>query len=254
VFRDPAVYATTGEWLTHHGSLPIHVHAEVFGGVNGVSFASAAFDPVTTPGFVQSQFSNLLRGLLAVGGWLGGDAVLLRVNPLLAGAALLGFHGVARKDVGRAWALVPVAVLGVSAPCSTSAATPKRAGHDAVSARRARVAAGGAAARPRAEQRGGLGHGLPPPSGRRGGQDRRHDYVHSVDNSPIAYNLRHLDGDICPWPLVHWSGGPDLVGILALATAILGAVAAWVVARPDPAPREPRLDSPAHAETPVPSS
>ena len=76
--------------------------------------------------------------------------------------------------------------------------------------------------------------------------------MHSVDNSPIAYNLRDLDGDIRPWPLVHWSGGADLVGILALATAILGAVAAWVVARPDPAPRESRLDSPAHAETPVP--
>jgi hypothetical protein len=181
--------------------------------------------------------------------------VLLRVNPLLAGAALLGFHGVARNDVGRAWALVPVAVLGVSAPMLHFGRNAKASRHDAVSARRARVTVGGAAARPRAEQRGGPGHGLPPPSGRRGGQDRRHhDYVHSVDNSPIAYNLRHLDGDIRPWPLVHWSGGPDLVGILALATAILGAVAAWVVARPDPAPREPRLDSPAHAETPVPSS
>jgi hypothetical protein len=63
------------------------IHAEVFGGVNGVSFASAAFDPVTTPGFVQSQFSNLMPGLLAVGGWLGGDAMLLRVNPLLGGVA-----------------------------------------------------------------------------------------------------------------------------------------------------------------------
>ncbi|MFL6250998.1 MAG: hypothetical protein ACJ75C_15750 [Actinomycetes bacterium] len=81
---------------------------------------------------------------------------------------------------------------------------------------------------------------------------RRHDFVHSIDHSPITYNLRHLGGDIRPWPLIHWSGGPDPVGILALATAILASVAAWVLARPDPAPREPRVDSPAHAETPVP--
>jgi hypothetical protein len=99
-----------------HGYLPIPVHAEVFGGVNRVSFASAAFDPVTTPRFVQSQFSNLLAGLLAVGGWLGGDAMLLRVNPLLAGAAPARLYGVARQYVERAWALVPVAVLSVSAP------------------------------------------------------------------------------------------------------------------------------------------
>jgi hypothetical protein len=80
---------------------------------------------------------------------------------------------------------------------------------------------------------------------------RRHDFIHSIDHSPIAYNLQHLDGDIRPWPLIHFSGGPDLVGILALATFALGAAAAWVLARPGPAPREPRVESPTPAETPV---
>jgi hypothetical protein len=81
---------------------------------------------------------------------------------------------------------------------------------------------------------------------------RRHDFIHSIDHSPITHNLRRLGGSVRPWSLIHWSGGPDPVGILALATAILASVAAWVLARPDPAPREPRVDSPAHAVTPVP--
>ena len=67
---------------------------------------------------------------------------------------------------------------------------------------------------------------------------RRHAYVHSFSNSAIAYNLRHLDGDVRPWTLVHFRGGPDPIGILALATALLAAAAAWVLARPDPTPRE----------------
>ena len=44
VFRDPAAYAVTGQWLVHHGSLPIPVNTEVFGTVPGVRFHSAAFD------------------------------------------------------------------------------------------------------------------------------------------------------------------------------------------------------------------
>ena len=77
---------------------------------------------------------------------------------------------------------------------------------------------------------------------------RRHAYVHTFRDSAIAYNLRHLDGDIRPWPLVHFKGGPDPIGILALATAVLAAVAAWVLARPDPAPREPPSPTPTPAE------
>ncbi|HXQ57660.1 MAG TPA: hypothetical protein VOA19_17970, partial [Actinomycetes bacterium] len=83
VFRDPATYTLTGQWLEHHDSLPIAVHPEVFGRVAGVSFSSLGFDASTTPGFVHSQFSNLVPGLLAVGGWLGGDRLLLRVNVAL---------------------------------------------------------------------------------------------------------------------------------------------------------------------------
>ena len=81
---------------------------------------------------------------------------------------------------------------------------------------------------------------------------RRHAYVHTFGGSAIAYNLRHLDGDVRPWTLVHFRGGPDPIGILALATAVLATLAAWILARPDPAPREPRSPTPTPAETTVP--
>jgi Dolichyl-phosphate-mannose-protein mannosyltransferase len=116
VFRDPGVYAITGQWLARHGSLPIPVQPEVFGGVPGVSFYSAGFDPLASAGAVHPQFSNLLPGLLAIGGWLGGDRLLLKVNPLLGGLALLSLYGLARQYVGRAWALLPLVALGVSLP------------------------------------------------------------------------------------------------------------------------------------------
>ncbi len=116
VFRDPAVYALTGQWLAHHASLPIPVHPEVFGSVTGLSFYSAGFDAGTIAGFVHPQFGNLLPGLLAVGGWLGGDHLLLKVNPLIGAAALLAFYGLVRQYTGRAWALVAVLALGVSLP------------------------------------------------------------------------------------------------------------------------------------------
>jgi hypothetical protein len=116
VFRDPGVYAITGQWLARHGSLPIPVQPEVFGGVPGVSFYSAGFDPLATAGAVHPQFSNLLPGLLAIGGWFGGDRLLLKVNPLLGGLALLSLYGLARQYVGRALALLPLVALGVSLP------------------------------------------------------------------------------------------------------------------------------------------
>ena len=116
VFRDPATYTLTGQWLEHHDSLPIPVHPEVFGPTGGVFFSSLGFDAATTPGFVHSQFSNLVPGLLAVGGWLGDDRVLRRVNVALGAGALLALYGLARQYTGRVWALAAMAALAVSLP------------------------------------------------------------------------------------------------------------------------------------------
>jgi hypothetical protein len=81
----------------------------------------------------------------------------------------------------------------------------------------------------------------------------RHAYVHSLGGSAIAYNLRHLDGDVRPFPLNHFRGGPDPIGILALAVAVLASLAAWAHARPSPtAPAPGRSPPPVAAEPPAP--
>jgi hypothetical protein len=82
---------------------------------------------------------------------------------------------------------------------------------------------------------------------------RRHAYVHTFGGSAIAYNLRHLDGDIRAFPLHHFRGGPDPIGILALAVAVLASLAAWALARPSPtAPAPGRSPPPVAAEPPAP--
>jgi hypothetical protein len=81
---------------------------------------------------------------------------------------------------------------------------------------------------------------------------RRYAYVHTFGGSAIAYNLRHLDGDVRPWTLVHFRGGPDPIGVLALATAVLSSLGAWALARPDPAPQALPSPTPARAGTSAP--
>jgi hypothetical protein len=84
---------------------------------------------------------------------------------------------------------------------------------------------------------------------------RYHALVHSFGSSAIAYNLRHLDGDgdTRPFTLRHFRGGPDPIGILALAVAVLAALAAWALARPSPTvPAPGRSPPPVAAEPPAP--
>jgi hypothetical protein len=64
--------------------------------------------------------------------------------------------------------------------------------------------------------------------------ERQHAYVHSLEGSAIAYNLRHLDGDVRAFPLHHWANGPHPIGVLSLAVAVLATLAAWRLARPPP--------------------
>jgi hypothetical protein len=74
---------------------------------------------------------------------------------------------------------------------------------------------------------------------------RQHAFVHTFGGSAIAYNLRHLDGDFRSFPLHHFRGGPQPIGVAALTLAVLVALAAWLLATPGgPAPPEPGLPTP----------
>jgi hypothetical protein len=76
---------------------------------------------------------------------------------------------------------------------------------------------------------------------------REHAYVHGFGGSAIAYNLRHLHNNEREFPLYHFRGGPDPIGILALAVAVLAALAALVLARPEPAAPAPGRSPPTTA-------
>ncbi len=117
VFRDPATYALTGEWLVHHHSVPILTHPEVFGGTPGLAFASNGFPALPGGGgAVQPQGAHLVQSLVASAGWLGGDSALLHANVVIGAAALLAVYGFARRLVNPWFALGAVAVLSATLP------------------------------------------------------------------------------------------------------------------------------------------
>ena len=97
VFRDPATYALTGEYLSVHRSIPIDAGASTFGSVPGVTFSTNGFASLPQPGMVQPQGSHLLQTLLAAGGWLGGDAGLLKVSVVLGAIGLLAVYAFGRR-------------------------------------------------------------------------------------------------------------------------------------------------------------
>lgn len=116
VFRDPATYALTAQWLVHHPTAVIATRADVFGGTRGLSFASNGFPALPSGAGVQPQGAHLVQTLMASAGWLGGDAWVLRANVLIGGVALLAVYGLGRRLAGAWPALFAVGVLSLTLP------------------------------------------------------------------------------------------------------------------------------------------
>ncbi|MBI3688741.1 MAG: hypothetical protein HY241_15650 [Actinobacteria bacterium] len=118
--RDPGTYVLAGQWLAGHHSLPIDTQPGLFGPaadggpIHGTSAGFAA--SLTDPGHVDAQGNHLLPALLAVAGWLGGTAVLLKANALVGAVALLGAFGLVRRVTGEPLAFAATAALAVSMP------------------------------------------------------------------------------------------------------------------------------------------
>jgi hypothetical protein len=117
VTRDPGTYTVTAEWLTHSRGVLVPTDGAVFGTVPGLEAESAGFrlDPHDSDR-VYPQGNHLLPALLAVGGWVAGPEVLLRINALIGAMALLAVFGLARRFIGGPFALAAVAALGLSLP------------------------------------------------------------------------------------------------------------------------------------------
>jgi len=115
VMRDPASYIQFGNWIAHHGSLPIPQDRAAFGGAHpGLHFDSFAFYQVGDT--VVPQFMAGLPMILAGGFWIGGVALAAAMGPVLGALAVLTFGGLAARLVGPRWAPLAALVLAISLP------------------------------------------------------------------------------------------------------------------------------------------
>ena len=115
VTRDPASYLQFGNWIAHHGSLPIPQDRAAFGGTHHVlKFASFAYYQVGSS--VVPQFMAGLPMILASAFWVGGVTAAAAMGPVLGACAVLTFGGLAARLVGPRWAPLAAAILALSLP------------------------------------------------------------------------------------------------------------------------------------------
>ena len=115
VTRDPASYMQYATWIGKHGSVPIPEDVAAFGSAQHlVHFYSAAYYQVGTA--IVPQFMAGLPMVLGTAYWLGGAFVALSTAPLLGGAGVLTFAGLAARLVGPRWAVPATLALALSYP------------------------------------------------------------------------------------------------------------------------------------------
>jgi hypothetical protein len=116
VTRDPGFLTLEALWLSKHPDPNISVGSAlaVQQSIPGVFASTGAFFPVD--GILQAQGAKLLPGILALGGWVGGDLAVLAGNLVIGGFALLALYGLARRVVGPLWGLLPIVALAGSVP------------------------------------------------------------------------------------------------------------------------------------------
>jgi hypothetical protein len=112
--RDPGVYVNTGLWLARTGQLVVEGDAGVIADFAKLDYGGLGYYEEGRPGRLEPQFLHLLPAVLAVGEWLGGPWLLLRMNALLGGVALLVFFTFAAR-IMRPWlAFLATAALSLN--------------------------------------------------------------------------------------------------------------------------------------------
>jgi hypothetical protein len=115
VTRDPASYLQFGTWIAKHGKLPIPEGLSAFGNARGlVQFDSFAYFQVGK--VIVPQFMAGLPMVLGTAYWFGGTFSALSMGPLLGGAAVLTFGGLAARLIGPRWAVAATLALAASFP------------------------------------------------------------------------------------------------------------------------------------------
>jgi hypothetical protein len=115
VRRDPASYVQFATWLAKHGSLPIPLSEQAFGGPDGaLYFQSPAF--YQHDGAVVPQFMAGWPLILTPAGWIGGTHGMLLMAPLLGACCVLSFAGLVARLVGPRWAPAGALLLALTLP------------------------------------------------------------------------------------------------------------------------------------------
>jgi hypothetical protein len=114
--RDPGFLTLEALWLSKHPSpdIPMGSALAIQESIPGVLASTSAYFPAD--GMLHAQGAKLLPGVLALGGWVGGDLGVLASNLVIGAFALLALYGLARRVVGPLWALLPVVALAGSVP------------------------------------------------------------------------------------------------------------------------------------------
>ena len=115
VQRDPASYIQFGNWIAHHGSLPIPQNAAAFGGYSHLlSFKTPAFYQVGHS--IVPQFMAGLPMTLAAAFWIGGVSAAAATGALLGSCGILALGGLIGRLVGPRWAPLGALILALSLP------------------------------------------------------------------------------------------------------------------------------------------
>jgi hypothetical protein len=115
VTRDPASYMQFAIWIARHGSTRIPESLSAFGSASGkLDFQSFAFYQQGKT--VVPQFMAGWPMVLGVAYWWGGTFAAVSTPPLIGGAAVLTFGGLAARLVGPRWAVAATLTLAVSFP------------------------------------------------------------------------------------------------------------------------------------------
>jgi hypothetical protein len=111
--RDPGTYATHARWIANEGRIMVDGHPELFSEIPGVQVGNVGYAQ-RPDGSLEVQFLHLFPAMLGPASWLGGTRLLLAVNAILGGAALLFFYLLAARLM-RPWlAAGATAALGLN--------------------------------------------------------------------------------------------------------------------------------------------
>ncbi len=119
IYRDPAIYAVQGQHLINNNNFEIQ-GSNVFGNDKEIVSHAVSFLPIKDqdkdPDRLYMHGMQMLPVYLGIAGRLVGGSMMLHLNPLFGGLALLALYGFAVLFIKPKWALLSILLFGVTLP------------------------------------------------------------------------------------------------------------------------------------------